>query len=242
MKKYLWGIIAILVLMIGIFIYNRYFKEEELYFLEVDFDVPETAEVGETVTLKATVTYGNKPVKDARQMDFEVWERGKQDESIWLEGENQGDGTYTAEVTFEKDGIYEMYAHTTAHDLHTMPKKEIIVGEGGDYDDVEEHAFHTEGFDMGFISDLKTEVNKPTDLSVQIFLNEEPLENLNVQFEIWNDEISDEHDWVPAEERDNGTYEAQYIFNEAGDYEIQVHVEDDDDLHEHIIYTMEVSE
>ncbi|RLL45496.1 hypothetical protein D8M04_08175 [Oceanobacillus piezotolerans] len=103
---------------------------EELAALEVDFEVPETAEVGETVPLKATVYYGDSLVIDAEEVTFEIWEQGLEEESIMLDTTNHQDGTYTAETNFEKDGIYEMYAHTTARDLHTMPKKTITIGNG----------------------------------------------------------------------------------------------------------------
>lgn len=61
---------------------------EELLELNVDFVVPETAEVGEEVELKAIVTYGDEKVTDAKQMDFEIWERGNEEESETIEAEN----------------------------------------------------------------------------------------------------------------------------------------------------------
>src|SRR5690625_3165747 len=78
-----------------------------LKMLDVDFEVPETADVNETITLKATVTYGDEFVTDPRQMDFEIWKRGKQDESEWIEAENHDDDTYTTEISFDHDGIFE---------------------------------------------------------------------------------------------------------------------------------------
>lgn len=103
----------------------------ELKMLDVDFSLPETADVDETVELKATVTYGDDMVMDADQMDFEYWEEEdeEREDSTLVEGENNEDGTYTAEVSFDKDGVYEIYAHTTAEGLHTMPKKQIEIGD-----------------------------------------------------------------------------------------------------------------
>lgn len=100
---------------------------DELKELKVDFEVPETVQVDETVELKATVTYGDEPVEDADEVVFELWEQGNEEESIKIEGTHVENGMYTAETTFEKAGVYEMYAHTTARDLHTMPKKEVTV-------------------------------------------------------------------------------------------------------------------
>ena len=85
------------------------------------------AEVGEKVTLEAMVTYGEEKVTDADKVIVEYWVEGNRDNSILLDAHNNGDGTYSAEVVFEQDGIYEMYAHTTAKDMHTMPKKTIII-------------------------------------------------------------------------------------------------------------------
>ncbi len=105
---------------------------DELTALEVDFVVPEQVDVGETVELKAVVTYGDEDVTDAEEMNFEYWEKNDEDNSVTVESTNNEDGTYTAEVTFEKDGIFEMFAHTTARDQHTMPLESIIVGDGAD--------------------------------------------------------------------------------------------------------------
>lgn len=122
----------------------------ELKMLEVDFDVPETADVGETIQLAATVTYGDDAVVDADEVDFEIWEMCDKDNSIHDIPQNNEDGTYTLDYTFEQDGIYEVYAHTTAHDIHTMPKRQITVGAGGEYDcedtEDDEHDGH-EGHD-----------------------------------------------------------------------------------------------
>ncbi|WP_067727145.1 FixH family protein [Oceanobacillus damuensis] len=114
-------------------------ESEELPILEVDFEVPVTAEVNESIDLTAIVTYDNEPVTDADEVVFEVWEKGQRDDNIMIESDNNKDGSYTAEATFEKDGIYEIHAHTTARDLHTMPLKEVIVGNASP-DDYEEAA------------------------------------------------------------------------------------------------------
>lgn len=116
---------------------NNNEESDELLSLDVNFIVPETVEVGDTVELKAEVTYGDEAETDA-VVKFEVWETDDEENSDMLEAENHGDGTYTAEYTFEHDGIFEMYAHTDAQDLHTMPKKEVTVGESGDSDDDEQ--------------------------------------------------------------------------------------------------------
>ncbi|MFD2130904.1 FixH family protein [Pseudogracilibacillus auburnensis] len=217
---------------------------DELVSLDVEFIVPETADVGETVELKALVTYGDEPVTDADEVQFEVWETGKQDESDKIEAENHEDGTYTIDYTFEHDGVFEMYAHTTAHDLHTMPKKELTVGEGGnnDHEDHDHgdhgHGFHTEGFDLHFMEPENVTAGEETELMTHITMDEDGLKDANVRYEIWQDK--DNTDWVDAEENNAGEYVANYSFEETGTYHIQIHVEDDEDLHEHAEYEVEV--
>ena len=91
---------------------------------------PTLADVGETILLKAVVTYGDEKVDDADELNFEYWEEGNEDDSTTIASTNNGDGTYTAEITIERDGVFSIYAHTTARALHTMPKKSVIVGKG----------------------------------------------------------------------------------------------------------------
>ncbi|GGB35240.1 hypothetical protein GCM10011409_10900 [Lentibacillus populi] len=105
---------------------------DEIKMLDVVFNVPKTAKVDETVELKANVTYGDEKVKEAEEVVFEYWEKGDEDNSTKVDAKNNGDGTYTAEVAFDHEGIFEMYAHTTAEGLHKMPKKSITVEKGSD--------------------------------------------------------------------------------------------------------------
>ncbi|MCT1902341.1 FixH family protein [Oceanobacillus sojae] len=108
-------------------------KEEEdlpeLSVLEVDFDVPEHVEVGETIDLTAHVSFEGEPVEDAHEVLFEVWTQGNSDDSVELEGVHQENGTYTASFTFEEEAVYEMYAHTTAKEQHVMPLETVIAGD-----------------------------------------------------------------------------------------------------------------
>ena len=218
---------------------NENDENDELAMLEVDFDVPEHAGVGDTFEIKATVTYGDEMVTDAHEVVFEVWEKNDRDNGEMIDAKNHEDGTYTTELKFDQDGIYEMYAHTTARDLHVMPKKEVVIGEGGEYEEAEDHGYHTEGFHMEFMEPMDVTKDEEATLEVQISLHDEPLENAKVRYEIWNDDES-EQDWVDTEEQENGTYVGTYEFPTQEKYNIQVHVEDDADLHEHQTYEINV--
>lgn len=107
-------------------------QDDELLMLEVDFEPEATANVGDTVELVATVTYGDEHVTDADEMEFEYWiGDGEEDpderDSIFVDATNNDDGTYSIEVTFDEPGEYWIYAHTTARGLHTMPLRSITV-------------------------------------------------------------------------------------------------------------------
>ncbi|GIO22834.1 FixH family protein [Oceanobacillus sp. J11TS1] len=230
-------------------------ESEELKMLEVEFNLPEKADVGETIELLAIVTYGDEKVTDADEVEFEYWEKGKEEDSTFIEGNNNGDGTYTAEVSFDKDGVYEIYAHTTAKSLHTMPKKSITVGTGESNAEAEnqddeseghdheshEHNHHADGFELHFVKPENVDTDTETELIVHLQMDGNPLEEANVRYEIWNDDLSDKHEWVNAEEVAPGEYTGTHQFTEAGTYNIQVHVENDDGLHEHKEYEVLVN-
>lgn len=96
--------------------------------VEVDIQTAEQLNVGETIQLSARVTQEEEAVNDAKEVKFEVWESGLRDEGEMLDGELKEDGIYVADYTFDHDGVYYMFAHTTARGMHVMPKQELIVG------------------------------------------------------------------------------------------------------------------
>src|SRR5699024_4272704 len=129
MKKF--SVMAGMLLIVGLFTAcssnnNENNLEDELPELNVDFDVPETADPKENVHLEALVTYDGEPVEEADEVLFEIWESGNEDDSEKIEADNEGEGVYTLDYQFDEDGVYEMYAHTTAEGLHTMPKNKLL--------------------------------------------------------------------------------------------------------------------
>ena len=94
----------------------------------VEFQTAEQLAVGETVQLSAKVTQNDEAVNDADEVKFEVWESGLRDNGQMLEGKLMEDGVYTVDYTFDHDGVYYIYAHTTARGLHVMPKQKLVVG------------------------------------------------------------------------------------------------------------------
>lgn len=94
----------------------------------VDIITPKQVSPNETVELAAHVTQNGENVDDADSVEFEVWESGFRDEGQMIQGKLDAGGVYKAEITFNQEGVYYMFAHTTARGLHVMPKQQIIVG------------------------------------------------------------------------------------------------------------------
>lgn len=208
--------------------------------LDVQLEVQETADVDETVTLKATVTQGDEKVTDADEVEFEVWEDGKKEDGEMIEATNNEDGTYEAETSFGHDGAFTVQVHVTARGQHTMPKQSVTVGEGAPEGHEHEGADHVEGFSMHFMKPEDVKNSKEEELVVHVEYEDEALEGAKVRYEIWNYDVSDDHDWIDAKESEAGEYVANYTFEQSGMYTIQIHVEDDEDLHEHEEYEIEV--
>ncbi|KAB7704203.1 hypothetical protein F9802_18580 [Bacillus aerolatus] len=218
--------------------------------LEAQLEVPETADVNGKVEMKATVTQGDENVADADKVEFEVWEEGKEAESKMIKAKNNKDGTYEAETTFDHDGVFTVQVHVTARGLHTMPKKSVTVGAGAAQKETEHehgeehhdhgHGEHAQGFGMHFVKPDNAKAGTDTTMTVQLQMDEAPLEKAQVRYEIWNDDISDKHEWIDAEESSPGEYTAAYTFTEAGTFNVQIHVENKDGLHEHEEHQIEV--
>ena len=130
MKKWLYSLVAVPFVLFGC-------GEEEVEtletaevpaFVEVQIQTEEQLNVGE-VQLAARVTQDEEVVNDAQEIMFEVWESGFRDEGDMLDGQLTEDGIYVADYTFDHDGVYYMFAHTTARGMHVMPKQKLIVGE-----------------------------------------------------------------------------------------------------------------
>ncbi|MCJ7842986.1 FixH family protein [Lederbergia sp. NSJ-179] len=220
-------------------------KEEMPAILEVKLEVPEHVQVDENVDLKAVVTQGDEDVADADEVEFEVWEEGKKDDSVMIAAKNNQDGTYEAETTFDHDGAFTVQVHVTARGMHNMPKQAVTVGEGAaeeNHDHGEhEHGDHAEGFSMHFMIPENVNKGEETDLVVHIQDNQEPMKEANVRYEIWK-EGNESHQWLDAKEESAGEYSSRFTFEETGSYHIKIHVENNEGLHEHEEHPLEVKE
>lgn len=217
--------------------------EEALQILEVKLEVAEQADAGDAVPFKALVTFGDEKVSDANDVQYEVWEEGNKDNSEMIEAKNEGDGVYTAEKVFEHDGVYVVQVHVTARDQHNMPKTAITIGEGASHDGGHDHGDHehgADGFSMHFMEPKDPKAGEDTELMVHLQNGDAPLEKAQVRFEIWSNNQEDKREWVNATESKPGEYIANHPFSEAETYQLQIHVENDDGLHEHETHEIEV--
>ncbi len=58
---------------------------------------------------------------------MEIWKEGDEEHET-IEAAHIKDGVYAINKTFSEKGIYNIIAHTSARDLHTMPKMQVTVG------------------------------------------------------------------------------------------------------------------
>ena len=129
MKKWFLSLIAIPALLVGCNSEEEVLEDPGVpQKVDVEILTPAQLAVDEKVELAVHVTQGDENVDDAESVKFEVWESGLRDEGELLDGELDKDGVYKVDYTFDHDGVYYLYAHTTARGLHIMPKTELTVG------------------------------------------------------------------------------------------------------------------
>ncbi|SEQ45076.1 FixH family protein [Piscibacillus halophilus] len=215
--------------------------EDTLTPISVEILMDDQLEVGEH-TLQAKVTHNDEPVTEADEVEFEVWQQGQKEESTFVTAEEDEEGLYTAEYNFQEDGIYHIQSHVTAKSQHVMPKHQVQVGNPTETDEHEAHEDedgHDHSHDHSHSNNVDVDFNHQNGessgqeiLNVNISLNDEPLEEGRVRFEIKPDD--DEHPvWADAEETESGVYTSEVELDAETSYTVTVHIENDDGLHEH---------
>lgn len=222
-------------------------EEVEIVPISVDLTVPETGTAGEAIQLAAVVTQGEEKVTDANEVEYEIWEDGKKEDSWMVKSDQKTDGIYEAETKFEHDGVYHVQVHVTARDMHTMPMKEITIGTGSS-DEVkaesdENHDHHSaEGFSMHFMKPEVVKVNEAAKMIVHLQQDDHPLEKARVRLEVVVNDKKDEAEWVDLTEEKAGEYQGELTFDTAGTASVTVHVENESGLHEHETHEITIAE
>lgn len=97
--------------------------------VEADIQLPAEMKPGESYQLQVEVTQGGKPVEDADEVLFEIWNDSEGGESSRVEAKHIGEGIYQVDETFEITGVYSVQTHVTARAMHVMPKRQFQVGD-----------------------------------------------------------------------------------------------------------------
>lgn len=97
--------------------------------VEADIQLPAEMNPGEDYQLQVQVTQGGKPVEDADEVLFEIWNDSEGGESSRVEAKHIGEGIYQVDENFEITGVYSVQTHITARAMHVMPKRQFQVGD-----------------------------------------------------------------------------------------------------------------
>lgn len=103
-------------------------KEAVPQMLNVELSVhPEKGKVNQPISFEAKVTQGTEKVTDADEVTFEIWRsNAKKHEKFDIKQPTKG--IYQLKRAFKQEGTYYIISHVTARGMHTMPKKEFVVG------------------------------------------------------------------------------------------------------------------
>lgn len=207
--------------------------------LTVDLTVPKHAEKGKVTEIKALVKHGNDKVNDADEVMFEIIKDGDTKNSVKEKVKDAKDGIYTLKYTFKEDGKYNIISHVTAHNQHTMPNKDITIGEV-DHTKNEEH-HHADHAGMIHIMDIKADKDKETTLMMHVMDEEgNPLTKATeARYEVKTP--SGKTEWIDLKEMKAGEYEAKHTFTERGKYTVVAHAVKKPDFHVHNDLTFEVN-
>ncbi|WP_077624808.1 FixH family protein [Sediminibacillus massiliensis] len=215
--------------------------------IEVELEAPGSLDVDENAEFRATVTQDGESVDDASEVEFEFWAEGSKDDSEMIEATHEGEGVYIVENSFEEAATYMVQSHVTAHEMHVMPKQEVIVGEQEteeeheeEAESEEEHHHHDDGVTVDLVSDDSWTMEEEKEMTVAINQDGTPLADANVTLEVNNDQLENPL-WINLTEQEDGQYAGPAAFPEAGTYTITVHVKKDD-LHTHKDVDLEVAE
>ncbi|NEU32608.1 hypothetical protein GN156_17950 [bacterium LRH843] len=208
---------------------------DEMTPIEVELDVPETADVNEEVMLKTTVTHGDDIVTDANEVVYEIWLEGQKEQGEMIEAVSQEENVYLLPHSFEEAGLYNVQTHVTARSMHRMPTAQIRVGDVEEEVQVHEgdgeHAHHEHSV---AVVDAKVEDNR---IAIHVELDGTAYTGGEVTLEMWQ-EGDEKHQWVDVTEVGDGEFEVQNIEDFSGTYSVVVHITDEH-VHEHVEVSLE---
>lgn len=205
--------------------------------LSVSFQAnPAKSNLGDPVTLQATVKEGNKGVANAK-VEFEIW-KGTSSNHKQYPAKHVENGAYIASNSFVESGTYNVVVHVYTDKDHKMTEGTFQVGQTSS--ELGEH-HHNMKTRLHLMLPNSPQKGKSIVLTGHIMdANGNPLKEAEVEFEIWK-EGNNKHQYVKAEEKKDGEYMKIYTFPDTGTYHVQLHVEKPSEkLHEHIEKTITV--
>lgn len=95
---------------------------------KVKMDLPDQIQADKEAEIQVKITYKGKPVNDANDVKFEIWEKGaaKEDHER-IPAKKSGDGVYSIKKIFDKAGDYKIMYHVTAKGGHVMEPAETFT-------------------------------------------------------------------------------------------------------------------
>jgi hypothetical protein len=221
--------------------------------IEVTFKtIPEAIQVNQPTTLQVMVKQGKNAVEDASDVQFEVWKKGQEKHQM-VRAKHQGKGVYTAEKTFDSEGMYFVTYHVTAKDMHSMKQMELTVGdinkneEEMDKNTAEQnqpshshdHSSHHEHHGLTIeLSPTETGKDQNTVFKINVQHEGKSLTNAHVTLEYWTGQ-EEKHTYVDAKEQSAGEYVANIKLSSSGEYHFRVHALKGE-LHDHKIIPVHV--
>ncbi|WP_335870120.1 FixH family protein [Bacillus sp. 2205SS5-2] len=198
--------------------------------IAAELQVPESGNIGEGIEFSTKVKQGDELVDDADEVKYEIWMDGQKDDSEMIDAEKSDKGHYVIEKTFEMNGKYIVQVHVTARGLHTMPKSEILIGDG-EMDNNGDHQEHLDS-SIHFMKPENPVAGEETMLMAHVEVDGQPLSDAEVRFEIKVDGAKAE--WVETISEVEGEYKAIYAFSQKGHYTVVVHAEKGEEIHDHV--------
>ena len=215
--------------------------------LKATLTVPETAKVGDKIELKVDLTQDGNAVTNAKDVAFEVKNNDTNSDKM-VTAKVQKDA-YVASYDVKDAGDYKITAHISAKDGgHIMPNADMAVSKGvstsehathNDHQSTTESATeeHHHHGDVAITYNHKHTVakDKAINLSVTIKHDGKALTGADIHYQVLPQFKGGQPTWITLKETSNGTYEGKHTFTQAGKYQLKLHVENKEGLHDHEI-------
>lgn len=208
--------------------------------ITAELTVPEELPADEEAEFRVTVTQGEQPVDNAKEIQFEFWQENAKNDSEKIDAVPEGNGVYTIDKSFSTTGTYHVQSHVTAEGMHVMPEKVFTVsGEDASSHRHEAEAEHHHS-ELEATLTIKESTGNESLLEVTIEQDGEALTAAVVTLEIPQETGADPV-WADLKETAAGHYQGNAGVLDSDSISVNIHIKKED-LHEHVEKTLQVSE